>query len=187
MRWGRVESSIRQMNTFFFRSSLIKSLDHCSNRLRVPAAAPADTPHRLRRSGSGRRGAVLSLMEARRGRPVSWHGDAGPDIEIHKKPIESDNPFLNGDRINQNETCWMALTYKGTPRAEVKSAKSTVTVKLRRLTRKRENDENSLNCFKSPARKRRPTSWIGVSLASQSPKPYISKAEADTHPSLIGK
>ena len=166
---------------------MIKSLEHCSNRLRVPAAAPADNPPRLRRSGSGRRGAVLSLMEVRRGRPVSWHGDAGPDIEIHKKPIESDNPFLNGDLINQNETCWMALTHRATPQAEPTFAKSTVTVKLRRSTRKRENDENSLNCFKSPARKRRPTSWIGVSLASQSPKPYTSKAEADTHPSLIGK
>ena len=168
----------------YFRSSLIKSLEHGSNRLRVP---DADTHPRLRRSGSGRRGAVLSLMEARRGRPVSWHGDAGPDIEIHKKPIESDNPFLNGDLINQNETCWMALQQKGAQPAEAKAAKSTITVKLRRSTRKRENDENSLNCFKSPVRKRRPTSWIGVSLASQSPKPYTSRTEADSHPSLIGK
>ena len=118
---------------------------------------------------------------------MSWHGDAGPDIEIHKRPIESDNPFLNGDLINQNETCWMALQQKGAQPADAKAAKSTITVKLRRSTRKRENDENSLNCFKSPVRKRRPTSWIGVSLASQSPKPYTSRTESDSHPSLIGK
>ena len=169
----------------YFRSSLIKSLEHrSSNRLRVPDQA--DLHPRLRRSGSSRRGAVLSLMEARRGRPLSWHGDAGPDIEIHKRPIESDNPFLNGDLINQNETCWMALQQKGAQTAEAKAAKSTITVKLRRSTRKRENDENSLNCFKSPVRKRRPTSWIGVSLASQSPKPY-TRTEVESHPSLIGK
>ena len=119
---------------------------------------------------------------------MSWHGaqGAGPDIEIHRKPVESDNPFLCGDLINQNEACWMVLNQKEAQIKLNQTRSDTATVKLRKPTRKRENNENSLNCFKSPARKRRPTSWIGVSLVTQTPKPYTRRADADSQPSLIG-
>ena len=116
---------------------------------------------------------------------------SGPDIESHNKPIESENPFLAGDLINQNEQCWLLLRHSSGPAPAVAPECHTrPPVKLRRHARKRDSGEDNaenclagLNCFRSPARKRRPESWLGVSLASQAPRPYTSKPEDTYQPS----
>ena len=106
----------------------------------------------------------------------------GPDT-----PIESDNPFLDDNLINQNEQCWMFLKHKDEPPPAEHKPKDAGVKMRKHNVRKRENDENSRSSSfsKSPSRKKRPTSWLGVSL-SQAPRPYTSKTEHNTHPSLIG-
>ena len=52
-----------------------------------------EEPPGLKYSSVKRRGAIHSLMELKKTRPVSWHGRGRLELRIQATPVENDNPF----------------------------------------------------------------------------------------------
>ena len=140
---------------------------------------------RTRRKGGRRKGAIQSLMSVQARRPVSWHGgDVG---RLPATPVERDNPFtgsreeLGLTNINRQQTVQMRK-YKKPQYSNYSSQHS----------QHRQTKENSSFPSSSPAaaRRRRPTSYIGISDSPRPWAPYYSRHADDqilTSHSLLGE
>jgi hypothetical protein len=141
------------------------------------------TPKHLK--SDNKKGAIHSLMQIKKTRPVSWHGRGRVELTIQNKPVENDNPFTKED-LEYHDEILKAFNKKY-------EISETAVVKLRRRTRKGDEDRLTQSILedtkcqttgKIRMKRVRPSSWIGV---SQTPKPYEAKTEQITSPSLIGR
>ena len=143
------------------------------------------TPKRMK--CENKKGAIHSLMQVKKTRPVSWHGRGRVELTIQNKPVENDNPFTKED-LKYHDEILKAFNKKyeisepAVAKLRRKSPKGSE--KENRMTQSMLEDTSHQKLGMTGKKRARPSSWIGV---SQTPKPYAAKSEPVTSPSIIGK
>eukprot|EP00091_Calanus_sinicus_P024848 TRINITY_DN9144_c0_g1_i1.p1 TRINITY_DN9144_c0_g1~~TRINITY_DN9144_c0_g1_i1.p1 ORF type:complete len:225 (-),score=55.82 TRINITY_DN9144_c0_g1_i1:305-955(-) len=66
-----------------------------SSMATTATSSEESTPKRLK--SDNKKGAIHSLMQIKKTRPVSWHGRGRVELTIQNKPVENDNPFTKED------------------------------------------------------------------------------------------
>merc|ERR1719347_528357 len=73
----------------------------CSLATSYTGSSEESTPKRAK--CEDRKGAILSLMNVKKERPVSWHGRGRVELTVHTKPVENENPFTKENLAYHDE------------------------------------------------------------------------------------